>query len=39
MHNIINNVWSIQSYHIIGILSIKKKWSHANAIFFKYKIV
>ncbi len=35
MHNIISNVWSIQSYHIIGILSIQKNWSHANANFFQ----
>ncbi len=35
LHNIISNVWSIQSYLIIGILSIKKNWSHANANFFQ----
>ncbi len=35
LHNIINNVWSIQSYPIIGIFSIQKNWSHANANFFQ----
>jgi hypothetical protein len=35
LYNIISNVWSIQSYLIIGILSIQKNWSHANAIFFQ----
>ncbi len=33
--HIFSNLWSIQSYHIIGILSIQKNWSYANAIFFQ----
>jgi hypothetical protein len=34
-NNILNNVWSTQSYLMIGILSIFKNWSHANANFFR----
>jgi hypothetical protein len=35
LHIVINNVWNIQSYLILGILSIQKSWSCANVNFFQ----